>query len=267
MKLRKYLFVFSLYWQEGLQKRSSFFVERFRSIVVLLSFYYFWTALLQHRSGFAGYDRAQILTYVLGMNVLRSLVFASQTWEMSWEINRGQLAGYLLKPVNYMAYMFFRDLSEKSINFLSAIIEVFILGYLFKAGIQWPQNPYTWLLFFGAMAGAAGLYFLLSFTFGCWGFWTAESGGPRFLLELFLEFSAGAFFPLDVLPASIQAVLKFFPSPYLVFFPLHIFLEKLSTTELIQGFLMQGVWLLIAFGIAQTIWNRGVSSYSAEGSG
>src|SRR4051794_7672792 len=94
-KFRKYLFVFSLYWQQGLQQRASFFMERLRALIVLISFYYFWTALLAHRTSFAGYDRSQIITYVLGMNVLRGLVFSSQTWELSWEINRGQIAGYL----------------------------------------------------------------------------------------------------------------------------------------------------------------------------
>ena len=44
--MRKYWFVFSLYWQEGLAQRSTFFIERFRSLIVLISFYYLWSALL-----------------------------------------------------------------------------------------------------------------------------------------------------------------------------------------------------------------------------
>jgi len=76
--MKKYWFVYSLYWQEGLSRRASFFMERFRSLVVLLSFYYLWSALLAHRTSFAGYDRSQMITYVLGMNILRSLVFAGK---------------------------------------------------------------------------------------------------------------------------------------------------------------------------------------------
>src|ERR1700752_5369824 len=94
--MKKYWFVYSLYWQEGLQKRASFLMERFRSLVVLMSFYYLWSALLAHRTSFAGYGRSQMITYVLGMNILRSLVFAGSTDEIAWEINRGVLSGYLL---------------------------------------------------------------------------------------------------------------------------------------------------------------------------
>ena len=168
--MRKYWFIFSIYWQEGLQQRSSFFVDRFRSFVVLISFYYLWTALLKGRSTFAGYDHSQMITYILGMNILRSLVFASRTYEIAGEINHGRLSGYLLKPINFFIYTFFRDLSEKSINLLSAIIEVFILSCVFHLDIRWPRNPATWGLFILAIAGATALYFLLSFMVGCWGF-------------------------------------------------------------------------------------------------
>src|SRR5215831_17550985 len=130
--MKKYWFVYSLYWQEGLSRRASFLMERFRSLVVLLSFYYLWAALLTNRSSFAGYDRSQMITYVLGMNILRSLVFAGKTDEIAWEINRGVLSGYLLKPVNFMTYTFSRDLSEKSINLLSAVCEVFVLSKVLK---------------------------------------------------------------------------------------------------------------------------------------
>src|SRR5262245_753090 len=127
--MRKYWFVFSIYWQEGLSRRASFFMERFRALVVLISFYYFWSALLSHRTSFVGYDRTQMISYVLGMNILRSLVFATRTEEIASEINHGRLSSYLLKPVNFMLYTLSRDLSEKSINLLSAIVEVFLLTH------------------------------------------------------------------------------------------------------------------------------------------
>src|SRR6266850_1092032 len=81
--MRKYWFVYLMFWQEGLQQRASFFMERFRALVLLISFYYLWSALLAHRSSFAGYNRSQMITYVLGMNILRSLVFASRTYEIA----------------------------------------------------------------------------------------------------------------------------------------------------------------------------------------
>jgi len=264
--MRKYFFVFSIYWQEGLSKRASFLMERFRALVVLISFYYFWSALLKHRASFVGYDRSQMITYVLGMNILRSLVFATRTEEIASEINHGRLSGYLLKPVNFMLYTLFRDLSEKSINLVSSIIEVMGLIYIFDVHISWPHAPQTWFFFAIACLGATWLYFILSFMTACWGFWTSESWGPRFLLELFLEFTAGAFFPLDVLPKLAQQIIATFPSPYLVFFPLQIFLGKIDSHQIMNGFLIQLFWILAISGMARAVWSKGMENYSSAGS-
>jgi ABC-2 type transport system permease protein len=200
------------------------------------------------------------------MNILRSMVFATRTEEIAGEINHGRLSSYLLKPVNFMFYTLSRDLSEKSINLVSSILEVLGLWLIFSIRFQWPRDPISWLLFLMATAGATWLYFILSFAVGCWGFWTAEAWGPRFLLELFLEFTAGAFFPLDVLPQMAQNILKIFPSPYLVFFPLQIFLGKLNSTQIINGFLTQAFWIVVLSLSARVVWKKGIQIYSAEGS-
>jgi len=254
------------YWQEGLSRRASFIMERFRALVVLISFYYFWSALLKNRSSFLGYDRSQMLTYVLGMNVLRSLVFATRTEEIASEINHGRLSAYLLKPLNFMFYTLSRDLAEKSINFVSSIIEVLGLMFIFHVQVHWPPSVFSWLLFGAATLGAMWLYFILSFMTGCWGFWTSESWGPRFLLELFLEFTAGAFFPLDVLPKLAQDIIRGFPSPYLIYYPIQIFLGKLNSYQIINVFTVQIIWILVLSGLARLVWSRGMRAYSSQGS-
>src|SRR4029077_2986184 len=156
--------------------------------------------------------------------------------------------------------------SEKSINLLSAIIEVFVLSKVLGIAISWPKHPITWLCFLTSLVGAVILNFLLSFMVGCWGFWTAESGGPRFLLELVLEFSAGVFFPLDILPLTLQHILKNFPSPYLVFFPLNVFLERVTQVQFWNGMATQIFWILLFAGLTKLVWSRGLSAYAAEGS-
>jgi ABC-2 type transport system permease protein len=263
--MRKYWFIFVLYWQEGLAQRASFLVERFRSLIVLLSFYYFWTALLSHRSSFAGYDRAQIITYTFGISVLRGVVFATRTEQIAAEINHGRLSAYLLRPVDFKLYTFVRDLSEKSINLVSAIIEIVGLVLIFHMPIRVPDHPVTILLFVLSTIGATLMYFCLGFMAGCWGFWTAEAWGPRFLLELSLEFTAGAFFPLDVLPPTLQHILNLTPAPYLVFFPLNIFLERLTPQTILSGFICQAFWIAAMAMLAQFVWRRGVSLYAAQG--
>ena len=138
--------------------------------------------------------------------------------------------------------------------------------FIFHVQVHWPPSVFSWLLFGAATLGAMWLYFILSFMTGCWGFWTSEAWGPRFLLELFLEFTAGAFFPLDVLPQLAQTIIKSFPSPYLVFFPLQIYLGKLNSTQIINGFLIQAFWVITISAAARGIWLKGMRTYSSQGS-
>jgi len=263
--MKKYFFIYSLYWQEGLAQRASFFMERFRALVVLTSLYYLWTALLNNQTSFAGYNRTQMLTYVFGMSALRSLVFASRAEEIPADINQGRLSGYLLKPVNYFSYTFSRDLAEKSSNFVSSILEITGLFWIFGVVLQWPTQWTTWVLLIPAIAGAILLNFLLSFMVGCWGFWTSESSGPRFLLALMIEFTAGAFFPLDILPPRVQEILSWFPSPYMVFFPMNLLLEKIDTPLIIRSFCIQYLWILVLSILTFWIWKKGVRTYGAQG--
>jgi ABC-2 type transport system permease protein len=199
------------------------------------------------------------------MSILRSLVFATRTDEIPMEINQGRLSGFLLKPVDFFTYAFSRDLAEKSINFISSIIEITGLYLIFHVTLSWPTHLKTWVLFGAATALAVVLNYLINFMIACSGFWTSESSGPRFLMALILEFTAGAFFPLDILPVGVQHVLQWLPSPYLIFFPLNIWLEKADSIHIINGFTSQIIWIVVLGWVAKGIWRRGVVNYGAQG--
>jgi ABC-2 type transport system permease protein len=199
------------------------------------------------------------------MSLLRSIVFATRTDEVAMEINQGRLSGYLLKPVHFFVYTFSRDLAEKSINSISSLIEIAGLYLFFHVALAWPTHLRTWFFFAMASALALVMNYLINFAIGCWGFWTSESSGPRFLVALILEFTAGAFFPLDILPVRVQHILHWFPSPYLIFFPINVLLEKSNLHSIINGFASQIIWIFILGAAARLVWLKGVKNYGAEG--
>jgi ABC-2 type transport system permease protein len=72
-------------------------------------------------------------------------------------------------------------------------------------------------------------------------------------------------FPLDILPPAAFKVLQFTPFPYQVFFPVNVYLERVSGTSLYQGLAIQAVWVLAAYFLARFVWHRGIRKYSAVG--
>ena len=85
---------------------------------------------------------------------------------------------------------------------------------------------------------------------GVMGFWTAQSWGPRFCFEILLEFCAGAYFPIDVLPKAAQKILMTLPFPYLVFFvPSSIYLGRIQGGAIVSCLLHQVFWIVaLSFG-------------------
>lgn len=261
--MKKYLTAYSISLQEVLQLRWSLVMDRLRGLALIVSLYFLWSTLLEGKEAFLGYSREQMITYVLGMSLLRALILSNRGWELIHEISSGKLSSYLLRPINYFGFQMARDLAQKSILAASATVEIAILVTVFRAPLYLPGSLGTYLLFLLTAALSLVLYFQLSMLVCSAAFWTAESIGPLFCFELILQFCAGAFFPLDVLPMTIQKALHLTPFPYLVFFPLQVYLERSASIP--QALAVQVAWILLLTFLLSKAWGVGLRDYAAEG--
>ena len=263
--MRKYWTLFTLSWQKQLEVRSDFIFERGRSIAVLLSLYYLWSALLENRPGIAGYSRPQMLTYVLVMTLLRAWVLACVTDRIPSEISRGKISELLLRPMPMFGYWATQDAASKVLNIGSAVLELAVFAALVHPPLLAPASAAAGLAFAGATIGGMIIYFEMSWLLGVVGFWTAQSWGPRFCFEIILEFCAGAYFPIDILPAPAQAVINRLPFPYLVFFPLQLYLGRTPASACLSVFAVQAFWIAALGAFGAFLWRAGLRHYAAEG--
>ncbi len=263
--MKKYWYAYSVSLQETLQRRSTLIMDRLGGFAVVLSLYSFWNALLGSKPSFMGYTRSEMLAYVLVINVLRSLVFTGRGWHLVQEISSGKISSYLVRPISYHLYSLSLDLAQKTVHVASAFVEVGILAYFIGGGLFLPAHASTWLLFSASAVLASLIFFFMEFLVSSLAFWTSESGGPLFCFELFLQFAAGAFFPLDVLPDALRRLLSATPFPYMVYFPARIFLEKVGFAEAARVLCIEAAWLAAFVAAALSAWRVGVNSYAAEG--
>lgn len=263
--MKKYLTAYSIALQQVLQRRSSLLMDRLGGIAIIVSLYYFWVSLLGRKASFLGYSSEQMLSYVLMMNILRSFVFTGRGWELVGEISSGRISSYLVRPISYHGYSLALDMAQKTVHVLAAFLEVGILVAVIRAPVYIPHQASTWPCFILAVVLSSLIFFFLEFMVCSLAFWTSESGGPLFCFELFLQFAAGTFFPLDVLPRTLQKALALSPFPYMVFFPLNIYLERLPAAEALRVIGIQGLWLCAFVWAASAFWRVGLQNYSAEG--
>ena len=191
-----------------------------------------------------GYDRQKMLTYIFGLIIVRALVLSSKANEVGGDISRGDIINLLLKPISYVKYWLTRDLSSKGINLIFAVFETILLYFILRPDFFLQGNILLLLSFATSIVLAILIYFLLLFTIGLVPFWVPESAwGISFLMLVVVEFLSGALFPLDILPVSVQSIINFTPFPYLLFFPLQIYLGKVGTLIMLRGIGVSFLWL------------------------
>lgn len=263
--MKKYWAIFKVSWSQMFAYRLNFILGRFRSIVVLVMLYYVWHSLAGEKGSFASYSELELITYVFIVNILRSVIFGTQSRELAQEINSGMFSKYLTMPLNIFWYNFFREAAQRIVNLISAIVEVFIFTLIIKADLFWQSGLMNWGLFMLSLIFALFIYYLLSFIVSMLAFWSREAMGPRFLFEWTLEFMSGIYFPLNILSTLWFSILIRLPFFYLIFFPISIYLGTYDTGFIIRAFVQQLFWLLILSALAKVIWERGLRKYSGEG--
>jgi ABC-2 type transport system permease protein len=112
---------------------------------------------------------------------------------------------------------------------------------------------------------AAFIQFFITYSLAMMAFWVLEISTIVFIVYSFEYFLGGQMFPIDIMPAGIQAVMKWLPFYYELFCPVAIFLGRLQGAALAEALAIQCGWLLLAWAAARAMWKRGLNHYQAVG--
>ena len=259
-----YLRLLSVSWQNGLVYRVNLLLWRARQILSTVMALAIWNAVYLNTSNFSGYDRSQMLTYILVVAVLQNIILSTVLQGLTTTIYNGQLTHELLKPINIYVWFAIQDLADKLKNLVFILIENSILFWLIQPNLIWP-SPEVWLMTGLLTMGGVSLHFLIQLLLGALGFWSPDSWAPRFLFFMIIELVAGRFFPLNILPASIQRLVSWTPMPYLAFVQSQAFLGKISPAEVVNHLGWLGLWMLILGLLVRKLWTAGLKNYEATG--
>lgn len=262
--MKKYFQIFKLTLQEYFVYRLNFVLWRFRSFIFFLSLLFFWLAVYGNQNSFLGYQKSQMLTYVIGVAFLRGVILSSRIANLSEMIREGDLSRILLMPVNVFKVFLSWDFSDKLLNVSFAIVEILLVFLLFHIKVSFPANLSLVLFSLVNVVMAFFLFYFLNMTLSISAFWTDEVWSTRWLFGvILLEFFSGAIFPIDVLPNWLAKIIYLTPFPYLIFFPIKIWLGQLSMPEMTKTFLICFFWLIVFYKLSLFLWKKGIKTYGA----
>jgi ABC-2 type transport system permease protein len=262
--MHKYWQLFLITWQQGMVYRTSILLWRFRQLLATVMPLTVWSVLYTDQTVLFGYQRSEMITYILLVSVLQSLILATSWHGLAHTVYSGSLSKELLKPINIYLYLWVYELTDKLKNLFFVLLESALLFVVFQPVLTLPSAFHAsvfvvWLLL------AILLHFAITILFGTLGFWTPDVWAPKFLFFIFVDFTAGKLFPLDILPQPLIKLLYLTPFPYLSYAQSQLFLNKVSTTDIIINTLAILFWT-VAFGVGtHLVWQRGLKDYTAAG--
>lgn len=272
--MQKYLSVIKISLAQEFVYKLNFIMWRVRNIIQILVFFFLWTAVFESQPNnlgtevsYFGYTQSSIVAYTFLLVLIRSIVMATKSNDVSGYISSGELSNYLLKPIGFFKYILSRDVSTKALNIAFSFFEVIILYLILKPNLFIQTDPYSLLLFVISLIIASFIFFSIMMLASSAPFWVPEIGwGVQFLVTvIFVEFLSGAFFPLDVFPKPLFEFLKLTPFPYLVFIPIQTYLGNLSTFETYKNLLFGLLWSVILWLLMNKVWKKGLKIYEAVG--
>ena len=174
----------------------------------------------------AGYDRAQLATFVwVGQGLLAVVLLWGWT-DLADRIRTGEVAADLLRPVHPVVSYLAVDLGRAAYALLTRFVPPVLTGLLFfelRLPARWP----TALLFALSVGLAVVICFGCRYLVNATAYWLQDVRGPMILWTLGSGVLAGLYFPLRFLPDWVSVPLWLAtPFPSLLQTPLDVVIER-----------------------------------------
>lgn len=230
-------------------------------IVVTVS-YFLWSSIFKNNQveEMQGFDLKMIILYYLMAHVLFKMQQGFATGFFSRDIYYGTLNKYLLYPFSPTLLKFASYCAYSAFYYCQFIILVLFHKFSFGNDIIFSN------FVIGSFVMALGVicYFFLSAIIEILAFWADNIWSIGILLKTFIQFFGGYLIPLSFYPEYLQNFLSYTPIPYLIYYPIQIFLGK-SSIPLSQIFTVLSFWTLLSFVLFRIIWIKGNKQYTGAG--
>lgn len=268
--MKKYLHVINIGIQNTLVYRMNFLFRATFSLIPLMATIYLWRAVYAGKSPgdsqVAGYTLASMTSYYLLVTIVDALTAVTEDdWQIAADIREGAINQFILKPIDYLIYRFCLFGAGRLIYVAIAAVPVAIFIFIQREFWIAPPDALTFVVFAFSLCLTALLQFFISYTMALMAFWLLEISTLIFIVFAFEYVAGGHLFPLDILPSWFASLLNFTPFPYQLFFPVSVYLGRITGAELWQGLAIQFFWVVFFYILARWTWRKGIRQYTAFG--
>ena len=252
-------------WAEQWQYRANLIMYLLYWLVSPIIYLAVWTSIANAKGSVNGFTANDFITYYMTLLIVDQLTSNIIIHSFAYKVQDGSLSSELIRPIHPMMTNALVNNIAFKVLFLMGLTPIWIiLALLFKPDFASVTGQGI-LLAVPAIILGFFIGFLFSATITSVAFWTTRVYSVHeFYYAVVLLFS-GQFVPLTLMPQVIQNIAQYLPFQMLMYFPIQVILGKLSTAQIVQGYIVGVVWLIIAIFAFRWVWHNGVKQYSAVG--
>ena len=268
--LRLYLGFVRLAFLKFLAYRLRYYTGVVSYTVFVAGNAYLYRALFASRPEMAGeasiggFTLAEMITYVAVAWIGRSFTFNNIDRTLSYQIQRGEIAMQLIKPLHVQTMMMFEAVGEAGFRLLLFTLPIMLVVVpLF--GVLGPPRPelYGWTL--ASFLLALVINSQLNFLVGCLAFYLKNITGVMRAKHISIDFLAGVLVPFSFFPAWVQTAAAWLPFQGISYVPVTVYLGKRAGGDLPMALLVQAAWAVGLWLLGRWFWARAVRSVTLQG--
>src|SRR5262249_50389403 len=213
----------------------------------------------------AGYDRAQLATFVwVGQGLIGTVLIWAPP-DFAERIRTGDVVTDLLRPVDPVWQLLAADLGRAAHSMLTRFVVPIAVGALcFSLSV--PRRPATYVFFAVSLLLATIVCFGCRFLVNAAAYWLLDARGPQIGWTLASGFFGGLYFPLWFFPDAVAtALIVGTPFPSIIQLPLDILVERGSPADQLVLLTVQASWVAIMLALCRFVQRRGEQKLVVEG--
>lgn len=230
---------------------------------------YLYRALYASRPEAAGVEiggltLAEMITYIAVAWIGRSFTFNNIDRTLAMQVQQGEIAMQLIKPLHPQTVMTFEAVGEAAFRLLLFTLPIMVVVVpLF--GIHGPPDPalYGWTLLSFVLALVLGSQ--LNFVVGCLAFDLKNINGVIRAKHISLDFLSGVLVPFSFFPAWVQTLSSWLPFQGISYVPVTIYLGQRQGPDLAGALLVQALWALALWALGRLLFARAVRAVALQG--
>jgi len=252
-------------WAEQWQYRANLLMYLLYWLVSPIVYLAVWTSIANTKGNVSGLTANDFVTYYLTLLIVDQVTSDIVIHTFAYKVQDGTLSGELVRPIHPMlTNALVNNIAFKILTIIGFVPIWILLFFLYKP-------DYSGLTLAGVLLAIPAMIlgffvgFLISASVTSIAFWTTRVYSiNEFYYALKLLFS-GLFVPLTLMPSVIQTVAQYLPFQLQIYFPVQLILGKLAPAQIMQGYAVGVLWLLVASIVFNQSWRNGIKRYSAVG--